>query len=758
MPGLQASRSCAPSCVTVRGSTSTATRSSIEGDELLGRLIQHEIDHLDGVLLLDRLEPDARKRGAARAARPRRARAPTATAVRRRRLGRDAARTPVRLVFFGTPADAVPRCARSSTPATRSRSSSPSPTGAAGRGGATEPEPGEGRGARSSGCRCARPSARARSIDEVARERRRARRRRRVRPAPARALLDALPLGFVNVHFSLLPRWRGAAPVERAILAGDAETGVCVMRDREGLDTGAVYARRVDADRRRRDRGGAARAPRRARHRPARRTRCRRSPTIEPEPQTGEPTYADKLTVEEFRLDPRRPPDELARVVRAGNPRPGAWTTVDGAPRSKVWRARVWPTTAAFVLTRCNPRASARMSGDAWLRGLHGALVRFGRVNVCAARCARRARAHRGRRVLEGLSRRCARKRDSRDATARSRPTSCTARCASSGASTISSTRGSKRPAPPARSTGARRAARSARTSCCTTSPRARGGVRRPSTRSRRARRAPWASSTRCSVRVTPARAAVARAADRRASRSRIPTGSSSGSRRPGRRTTRSPRSSPMNEPAAVTLRPNPRTATADAARDRAARRAGVAGRAGRGSCPTRSIVRGIGDPAALPAVPRAGPRRRTRRARRSSTSLDAARGERIVDVAAAPGGKATGIAERVGAGGAVVAARRRRRAACASSSSRRAGSGLDVVLRSWPTAARCPLRPASFDRVLVDAPCSGLGVLRRRPEARWRVTSRAIGELAALQRDLLAAAAAARPPGRRAASTRCAR
>src|SRR5262249_47751409 len=56
-------------------------------------------------------------------------------------------------------------------------------------------------------------------------------------------LFTSVPLGFVNVHFSLLPRWRGAAPVERAILAGDRETGVCIMQIEEGLDTGPVYAR-----------------------------------------------------------------------------------------------------------------------------------------------------------------------------------------------------------------------------------------------------------------------------------------------------------------------------------------------------------------------------------------------------------------------------------------------------------------------------------------------------------------------------------
>src|SRR3954463_13470758 len=55
-------------------------------------------------------------------------------------------------------------------------------------------------------------------------------------------LLDALPLGFVNLHFSLLPRWRGAAPVDGALLAGDRETGVCLMQLEAGLDTGPVYA------------------------------------------------------------------------------------------------------------------------------------------------------------------------------------------------------------------------------------------------------------------------------------------------------------------------------------------------------------------------------------------------------------------------------------------------------------------------------------------------------------------------------------
>src|SRR5262249_43950531 len=137
------------------------------------------------------------------------------------------------------------------------------------------------------------------------------------------SLLEALPLGFVNVHFSLLPRWRGAAPVERAILAGDVETGVCIMRVEAGLDTGPVYATRRIAIgpeetagdlRPRLVEAGAALL---VEHLPS-------IATTTPVEQVGEPTYADKLDVAEFELDPTRPAAELHRLVRAGNPRPGA--------------------------------------------------------------------------------------------------------------------------------------------------------------------------------------------------------------------------------------------------------------------------------------------------------------------------------------------------------------------------------------------------------------------------------------------------
>ena len=131
------------------------------------------------------------------------------------------------------------------------------------------------------------------------------------------SLIEALPFGFVNLHFSLLPRWRGAAPVERAILAGDAETGVGLMVIEAGLDTGPVFAEvRVPIGPTETAGELHARHGRRRNAVVVRRT-CRRCPTATPRPQTGEPTYADKLDLAEFRLDPGTR-GRRARARRAG--------------------------------------------------------------------------------------------------------------------------------------------------------------------------------------------------------------------------------------------------------------------------------------------------------------------------------------------------------------------------------------------------------------------------------------------------------
>jgi methionyl-tRNA formyltransferase len=201
------------------------------------------------------------------------------------------------------------------------------------------------------------------------------------------ALLEALPLGFVNLHFSLLPRWRGAAPVERAILAGDAETGVCVMQLEAGLDTGPAYAtqRALIGER---ETAGELRA---------RLVEIGSALLIEhlphladttPRPQSGEPTYADKLTVAEFHLDASRSANALDRLVRAGNPRPGAWFRIGGR-RVKVWRAHcdeavgvesepgvinaagaLITADGVLVLDEVQPEGKRAMAGDAWRSGV----------------------------------------------------------------------------------------------------------------------------------------------------------------------------------------------------------------------------------------------------------------------------------------------------------------------------------------------------------------------------------------------------
>lgn len=117
--------------------------------------------------------------------------------------------------------------------------------------------------------------------------------------------------------------------------------------------------------------------------------------------------------------------------------------------------------------------------------------------------------------------------------------------------------------------------------------------------------------------------------------------------------------------------------------------------------------------------------------------------GELVADLAAAPGGKATAMA----AAGAFVAAsdNRRARAGLVASNAARLGVAVAVAVAD---GAAPPYRPASFDRVLLDAPCSGLGTLRRRADARWRVDEGAVGRLADLQRRLLREAAALVRPG----------
>ena len=201
-------------------------------------------------------------------------------------------------------------------------------------------------------------------------------------------------LAMVNLHFSLLPRWRGAAPVERALLAGDEITGVCLMQLEEGLDTGPVFATGV------------------VHVEPDVTLASLRDELVElgttmlveqladglgtPMPQHGEVTYAAKIDPAELHIDWAQPAIEIDRLVRLG----GAWTTFRGkrlkivaatllvgtdrgAPERKpgtIDGAVVATGGGALSLVQVQPEGKPTMTVDAWRNGARpGADDWFGR-------------------------------------------------------------------------------------------------------------------------------------------------------------------------------------------------------------------------------------------------------------------------------------------------------------------------------------------------------------------------------------------
>ena len=156
------------------------------------------------------------------------------------------------------------------------------------------------------------------------------------------ALLEIPPKGFVNVHFSLLPEYRGAAPVQRAVMEGRNETGVSIMVLTEGMDEGPVLATSAtpiavaDTAGTVGDRLALVGAELLVETLPA-----YVEDRIEPREQDHErATYAPKITTEEAAIDWNRGAAEIAAHVRGLNPVPGAWTTLAG-DRLKVWEARL---------------------------------------------------------------------------------------------------------------------------------------------------------------------------------------------------------------------------------------------------------------------------------------------------------------------------------------------------------------------------------------------------------------------------------
>ncbi len=181
------------------------------------------------------------------------------------------------------------------------------------------------------------------------------------------AVLDVPRLGCLNIHGSLLPRWRGAAPIHRAILAGDTESGVCIMRMEAGLDTGAVLLEKrtpiaaTDTTGSLHDRLAALGADALVEVV----ARLRSGETIHEAPQPSEGvTYANKITPDEAQIRWSESAVQIERSVRAFNPAPGAWTML-GDEKVKIWQAKAQPMSDCSVaLASESSRACEALPGE----------------------------------------------------------------------------------------------------------------------------------------------------------------------------------------------------------------------------------------------------------------------------------------------------------------------------------------------------------------------------------------------------------
>lgn len=178
---------------------------------------------------------------------------------------------------------------------------------------------------------------------------------------------------WLNVHPSLLPRWRGAAPVERAIMAGDDKIGVTIHRTTPELDAGPIAAQRafsIDAD----DDAGAVYAKAGALAAELLEG-VLEAPEFHPQPNEGA-TYAERLTPADRELDWNRPAEALVNQIRALSPHIGARGVVDGRTVT-VWRAvpadsESKLTAGGLELLEVQPEGKRRMTGEEYLRGLRG--------------------------------------------------------------------------------------------------------------------------------------------------------------------------------------------------------------------------------------------------------------------------------------------------------------------------------------------------------------------------------------------------
>ncbi len=199
------------------------------------------------------------------------------------------------------------------------------------------------------------------------------------------AVLTAPARGCLNIHASLLPRWRGAAPIHRAVMAGDAETGVCIMEMEAGLDTGPVLLREatpIGAEETTGDLHDRLAAMGARAIVEALTGIDRLSAT--PQPETGV-TYAAKIDKAEARIDWARPAVEVDRLIRGLSPFPGAWFEAGGerikvlrsrlaegagAPGTVIEGLRIACGSGAVELTELQRAGKRPMGAEEFLRGL----------------------------------------------------------------------------------------------------------------------------------------------------------------------------------------------------------------------------------------------------------------------------------------------------------------------------------------------------------------------------------------------------
>ncbi|WP_369047220.1 methionyl-tRNA formyltransferase [Sinomonas sp. P10A9] len=196
--------------------------------------------------------------------------------------------------------------------------------------------------------------------------------------------------GWINLHFSLLPAWRGAAPLQYSVIHGDDVVGASTFRLEEGLDTGPVYGTLVLTPGPEATSGELlAELAESGAELLAQTISGIDAGRLEPRPQTGEPTYAPKLTLDDGRLEWSLPAVALHRRARGVTPEPGAWTLLDGArlklapprlrpdiqgvpPGRLAWAGRavvVGTGTHALELTRVQPSGKKMMPASDWARG-----------------------------------------------------------------------------------------------------------------------------------------------------------------------------------------------------------------------------------------------------------------------------------------------------------------------------------------------------------------------------------------------------